>query len=91
MSLQQLPEGFFDHGTSQMLNRGPQHDSQLPSAMLESNLIDLFRIDESLEVDHLWIAGISLRPGGQQEGSGAIRADRITDNGFEGVIDVVAS
>ena len=62
MSLQQLLERLFDHGTSQMLNRGPQHDSQLPFAMLESNLIDLLRIDESLEVDDLWIAGIGLPP-----------------------------
>src|ERR1700732_2127210 len=91
MPLQQLLEGLFDHGTSQMLNRGPQHDSQLPLAMLESNLVDLLRIDESLEVDNLWIARISLSPCGQQEGSGAIRANRVTDNCFEGVVDVVAS
>ena len=74
-----------------MLNRGPQHDSQLPSAMLESNLIDLLRIDESLEVDNMGIARSSLSPRGQQEGSGAIRANRVTDNCFECVIDVVAS
>jgi len=91
MSLQQPLQGLFDHGTSQMLNRGTQHDSQLPFAMLESNLIDLLRIDESLEVDNLGIDGISLLPGRQEEGCGAVGTNRVTDNCFEGVIDVVAS
>jgi len=31
-----------------------------------------------------------LLPGGKQKGCGAIRANRFTDNCFEGVIDVVA-
>jgi len=91
MSLQQLLECRFDHGTSQVLNRGSQYDSQLPIAMLESNLFDVLRIYESLEVDNLWIDGLGLPPGGQQEGCGAIRANRVTDNCFEGAIDVVAS
>jgi hypothetical protein len=90
MSLQQLLECRFYHGTSQVLNRGSQHDSQLAIAMLKSNLLDLLRIDESLEVDNLWIAAIALLAGSKQEGCGAISANRVTDNRFEGVIDVVA-
>ena len=43
MSLQQLLECRFDHGTSQVLSRGSQHDSQLPIAMLKSNLLELLR------------------------------------------------
>ena len=50
--------------------------------MLESNLFDVLRIYESLEVDNLWIDGLGLPPGGQQEGCGAIRANRVTDNCF---------
>src|SRR5580700_857831 len=91
MSLQQLLECRFDHGTSQVLNRGSQHDSQLPIAMLKSNLLDPLRIDESFKVDNLWIAAIGLVAGGKQEGCGAISANRVTNNRFESVIDVVAS
>src|SRR5712691_961496 len=91
MSLQQLLECCFDHRTSQVLNRGSEHDSQLPIAMLKSNLLDLLGIDESLKVDNLWIAETGLLPGGKQEGCGAISANRVTNNCFEGVIDVVAS
>ena len=72
MSLQQLLECLFDHGTSQVLNRGSQHDSQLPVAMLKPNFLDLLGIDESLEVDNLWIAAIALLPVGKQEGRGAV-------------------
>jgi hypothetical protein len=91
MSLQQLLECRFYHGTSQVLNRGSQHDTQLPIAMLKSNFLDLRRIDESLKVDDLWIAAIGLLPCGKQEGCRAISANRVPDNCFEGVIDVVAS
>ena len=73
------------------MNRGSQRDSQLPFAMLKSNLLDLLGIDESLKVDNLWIAAIGLLPGGKQEGCGAISSNRVADNCFEGVIDVVAS
>jgi hypothetical protein len=59
--------------------------------MLKPNLLDLLRIDESLEVDDLWTPVIGLLLGGEQEGRGAISANRVTDNCFEGVIDVVAS
>jgi hypothetical protein len=91
MSLEQLLKCRFDHGTSQVLNRGSQHDSQLPIAMLKSDLLDLLRIDESLKVDNLWIAAIALLPGGKQEGRSAVTTNRVTDNCFEGAIDVVAS
>ena len=90
MSLQQLLECGFDHGTSQLLNRGSQHDSQLPIAMLKSNLLDLLGIDESLEVDNLWIAAIRLLAARKREGCGAISTNRIADNGFKRVIEVVA-
>ena len=90
MSLQQLLECLFDHGTSQMLNRGSQHDSQLPVAMLKSNFLDVLGIDESLEVDDLWIAAIALLPVGKQEGCGAISANPVADHGLKRVIDVVA-
>ena len=74
MPLQQLPERRFYHGTSQVLNRGSQHNSQLAIAMLKSNLFDLVRIDEGLEVDNLRIAAIYLLPGGKQKGCGTISA-----------------
>ena len=89
MPLQQLLERRFDHGTSQMLNRGSKHDSQLSVAMLKSNLLDLLRVDESLEVDDLWIPVIGVLLG-EQEGRGAIGANRVPDNCFQGVINEVA-
>src|SRR5579863_1676404 len=89
--LQQWLECRFNHGASQVLNRCSEHDSQLAIAMLKSNLLDLLRVDESFEVDNLWIFAIGLRPAGQQEGCGTIRANRVTDNSFESAIDVVAS
>jgi hypothetical protein len=49
-------------GRSQKLNRGAQYDSQLAIAMLKSNLLDLLRIDESFEVDNLWVFAFRLRP-----------------------------
>jgi hypothetical protein len=64
MSLQQLLECRFEHGTRQLLNRGSQHDTQLAIAMLKSNLVDLLPIDESLKVDNLWIPAIGLLRGG---------------------------
>src|SRR5947209_20215735 len=79
MSLQQLLQCGFDHGTSQVLNRGSQHDSQLAIAVLKSNFLDLLRIDESLEGDNLWIAAIGLLLGRKQERCGAIRANRVAD------------
>jgi hypothetical protein len=91
MSLQQLLECRFDHGASEVLNRSPQHDSQLSLAMLKSNLLDLLGIDESLEVDDLWIRVIGLLLGGKQEGRGPIGANCVPDDCFERVIDEVAS
>ena len=91
MSLQQLLERPFDHGTSQVLNRGSEHDTQLSIAMLKSNLLDLLRIDEGLEVDNLWIAETNLLADPKQEGCGTVSANRVADNSFERVIDVVAS
>ena len=91
MSLQQRLKRRFDHRTSQVLDRGSQHDSQLAIAMLKSNCLDLLDIGESLKVDNLWIAAFALLPGGKQEGGGAISANRITNNCFESIIDVVAS
>jgi hypothetical protein len=91
MPLQQLLERCFDHWTSQLLNRGPQHNSELPVAMLKSNLLDLLGIDERLKVDNSWIFEIDMLPVAQQEGSGAISANRVSDDRFKGVIDVIAS
>src|SRR5580704_14085097 len=59
--------------------------------MLKSNLLDLLRVDEGFKVDNLWIFAIGLRTVGKQEGCSAIGANRVTDNSFESVIDVVAS
>ena len=58
--------------------------------MLKPNLLDLLRVDEGFKVDNLWIFAIGLRTVGKQEGCSAIGANRVTDNCFEGVIDVVA-
>src|ERR1700685_3864950 len=91
MSLQQLLECCFYHRASQVLNRGSQHDAQLPIAMLKSNLLDLLGVDERLEVDNLWIFAIGFVPVAKEEGSGAVSANRVTDNCFEGVIDEIAS
>ncbi len=91
MSLQQLLERRFDHWTSQMLNRGSKHDSQLSAAMLKSHLLDLLRIDEGLEVNNLWIVKFGFLLPGKEEGCGAISANRVPDNCFQGVIDVVTS
>jgi len=90
MSLQQPLQGLFDHGTSQVLNGGSQHDSQLPIAMLKSNFLDLLRIDEGLEVDNLWIAETGLLADPNQKRRGTISANRVADDGLKRVIDVVA-
>src|SRR5215470_8314764 len=89
VSLQQLLECRFDHGASQVLNRRPEHDPQFSIAMMKSNLLDLLRIDESFKIDDLWIAAIGLLAGCKHEGCSAISANRVADNCFEGVIDVV--
>jgi hypothetical protein len=89
--LQQWLQCRFDHGRTQKLNRGAQHDSQLAIAMLKSNLLDLLCIDESFEVDTLWVFAFRLRPAGKEEGRGAISANRVTNDCFESVIDKVAS
>jgi hypothetical protein len=89
MSLQQLLECRLDHGASEVLNRTSQHDSQLSFAMLKSNLLDLLGIDESLKVDDLWIDVTGLLPGGKEESCGAISANCVPDNCFEGIIDVI--
>ena len=91
MPLQQWLECRFNHGTRQVLNRGAQHDSQLAIAMLKSNFLDPLGVDESFEVNNLRIFAIGLRPGGKQKGRGAIRTNRVTDNSFESVIDVITS
>src|SRR5438552_15063719 len=59
--------------------------------MLESDLSDLLSVEESLKVDDLWMTVFSLLFCAEQEGSGAICANRIADNRLECVIDVVAS
>src|ERR1700730_4023838 len=91
MPLQQLLQCGFDHWPSQVLNRRSQHNSQLAIAMLKSNLLDLLGIDESLEVDNFRVFAIVLRPGGKQKSRGAVSADRVTDDRFQRVIDVIAS
>jgi hypothetical protein len=48
--------------------------------MLESNLLDLLGIDESFEVDNLWIFAFGLRLAGKREGCGPITTNRVTDN-----------
>jgi len=58
MSLQQLPECRFDHGTGEMLDRCSKHDSQLAISMLKSNFFDLLCIEESLEIDNFRISAI---------------------------------
>ena len=91
MSLQQLPECRFDHGTGEMLDRCSKHDSQLAIPMLKSNFFDLLCIEEGLKANNLWMTVIRLLFCAEQEGSGAICANRIADNRLECVIDVVAS
>src|SRR5580700_10047197 len=77
--LQQWLECRFNHRTSEVLNRGAQHDSQLAIAMLKSNFLDPLGVDEGFEVDNLRIFAIGLRPGAKQKGRGAISANRVTD------------
>src|SRR5947199_9378889 len=59
--------------------------------MLESDLSDLLSVEEGLKVDDLWMTVFSLLFCAEQEGSGAVGANRIADNRLECVIDVVAS
>src|ERR1700733_11917850 len=59
--------------------------------MLKPNLLDLLGVDEGFEVDNLRIYAFALRPGGKQESRGAVSADRVTDDRFQRVIDVIAS
>src|SRR5579872_213737 len=74
-----------------MLDRSSQHDSQFAIAMLKSNLLDLIGVDEGFEVDNLWIFAFALRPSRKQKSRGAFSADRVADDRFQRVIDVIAS
>ena len=72
------------------MDRRPEHDSELPAIVLKSNLFDMRGIDERLKVDNLWMVGIASLFS-KQKGRCAVGTDRITNYGFEGVVNVVAS
>src|ERR1700688_4783405 len=90
MSSQQFLQRCLDHGTREMLDRRSEHDPQLTLFVLESYFFDLLRIQESLEVNDLRVRAIGLWFRSEQEGSGAVGANRIADYRLESVIDVVA-
>jgi len=66
-----------------VLDRRSKNDSQLAIPMLESDLSDLLSIEESLKVDDLWMSVFSLLFCAEQEGSGAVGANRIANNRLE--------
>jgi hypothetical protein len=68
----------------------PSTIRSFPLPVLKSNLFDLRRIDESFEIDNLWIALIWWLPCTEHEGGGTVGADCVSDKGVKGAIDVVA-
>ena len=88
---EQRIDGALDHPRRQVANRGVKNDPQLPLALTEADLVLLVRIQKRLDIDDRRQGRAALATfGAQDEGRGAIGADRIAHHGLQAAVDVIA-